>query len=314
MAEKIKIYAVTGPTASGKTALSIELAKRLDGEIISCDSMQIYRGMDIGTAKPTVEEQAQVKHHLIDLLPADAPYSCSDYVKDAEAAVADIISRGKTPIFCGGTGLYLDTLLFERPFDECGGRSDVRERLEREAEELGAHALHMRLSEVDPESAAKIHENNVRRVIRALEIFETTGKKKSELDARLSPAKYDFLAFELRRTDMAERYERIEKRCDAMIEQGLLEETEKLLSMGIFEKNPTAAQAIGYKEMLGCVRGEMSLSEARERLCIATRQYAKRQVTWFSAKNYIETVALGRELADPTESLCANVSAWLESK
>ena len=163
-------------------------------------------------------------------------------------------------------------------------------------------------------NSEKIHENNLRRVIRALEIYETTGKYKSEIDLIPTPARYDFLAFELRRTDMAERYERIEKRCDAMIGQGLLEETEKLLSMGIFENNPTAAQAIGYKEMLGCVRGEMSLPEARERLCIATRQYAKRQVTWFSAKNYIETVALGRELDDPTESLCAKVSAWLESR
>jgi tRNA dimethylallyltransferase len=171
----------------------------------------------------------------------------------------------------------------------------------------------MRLSEVDPESAEKIHENNVRRVIRALEIYETTGKKKSELDALASPAKYDFLAFELRRTDMTERYARIAARVDEMLASGLLEETKKLLEMGIFEKNPTAAQAIGYKEMLGYFRGEMPLSEARERLIIATRQYAKRQVTWFGAKNYIETIELNHALPDPTDVLCQRITDWINN-
>jgi tRNA dimethylallyltransferase len=310
---KNKIIAVAGHTASGKTSLAIRLAEILGGEIVCCDSMQIYRVMDIGTAKPTPEELARVPHHMVDFVDPMREYSCAEYAEDAERAIKDIISRGKLPVICGGTGLYLDTLLFERPFDECGGRSDVRERLATEAEELGAHALHERLREVDPESADKIHENNVRRVIRALEIFETTGRKKSELDAIPSPAKYDFLAFELRRTDMDERYARIEKRCDEMISAGLLDETKKLLDMGIFEKNPTAAQAIGYKEMLGCVRGEVDISEARERLCIATRRYAKRQVTWFSAKNYIETVGLTDSMPDPTDALAAKVREWLEN-
>ena len=310
---KNKIIAVAGHTASGKTSLAIRLAEILDGEIVCCDSMQIYRVMDIGTAKPTPEELARVPHHMVDFVDPMREYSCAEYAEDAERAIKDIISRGKLPVICGGTGLYLDTLLFERPFDECGGRSNVRERLAEEAEELGAHALHEKLREVDPESAEKIHENNLRRVIRALEIYETTGRKKSELDAIPSPAKYDFLAFELRRTDMDERYARIEKRCDDMIAAGLLEETKKLLDMGIFEKNPTAAQAIGYKEMLGCVRGEVDISEARERLCIATRRYAKRQVTWFSAKNYIETVGLTDSMPDPTDALAAKVREWLEN-
>lgn len=309
---KPKIVAVVGHTASGKTGLAIALAERLSGEIVCCDSMQIYREMDIGTAKPTPEELARVPHHTVDFVDPMRPYSCADYAEDAEKAIKDILSRGKLPVICGGTGLYLDTLLFERPFDECGGRSDVRERLEREAEELGAHALHLRLQSVDPESAEKIHENNVRRVIRALEIYETTGRKKSELDAIASSAKYDFLAFELRRTDMNERYARIEARVDEMLASGLLEETEKLLEMGIFEKNPTAAQAIGYKEMLGYVRGEMTLPDARERLCIATRQYAKRQVTWFGAKNYIETVELRPDLPDPTELLYCRIREWID--
>lgn len=310
---KNKIIAVAGHTASGKTSLAIRLAEILGGEIVCCDSMQIYRVMDIGTAKPTPEELARVPHHMVNFVDPMREYSCAEYAEDAERAIKDIISRGKLPVICGGTGLYLDTLLFERPFDECGGRSDVRERLAAEAEELGAHALHEKLREVDPESAEKIHENNLRRVIRALEIYETTGRKKSELDAIPSPAKYDFLAFELRRTDMDERYARIEKRCDDMIAAGLLEETKKLLDMGIFEKNPTAAQAIGYKEMLGCVRGEVDISEARERLCIATRRYAKRQVTWFSAKNYIETVGLTDSMPDPTDALAAKVREWLEN-
>lgn len=310
---KPKIIAVVGHTASGKTGLAIALAERLGGEIVCCDSMQIYREMDVGTAKPTPEELARVPHHTVDFVDPMRPYSCADYALDAENAINDILSREKLPIICGGTGLYLDTLLFERPFDECGGRSGVRERLEREADELGAHALHQRLSEVDPESAEKIHENNVRRVIRALEIYETTGRKKSELDSLASPAKYDFSAFELRRTDMAERYARIEARVDEMLASGLLDETEKLLEMGIFDKNPTAAQAIGYKEMLGYVRGEMSLADARERLIIATRQYAKRQVTWFGAKKYIETVELNSSLPDPTEALCRRITDWINN-
>lgn len=308
-----KVIAVVGHTASGKTSLAIRLAEELGGEIVCCDSMQIYRGMDIGTAKPTPEELARVPHHTVDFVDPMRPYSCAEYAADAERAIGDILSRGKLPVICGGTGLYLDALLFERPFDESEGKSEVRDRLCREAEEEGgAHALYLRLCEVDPESAAKIHENNVRRVIRALEIFETSGKKKSELDALESPAKYDFLAFELRRTDKAERYCRIERRVDEMIASGLLDETERLIGMGVFEKNPTAAQAIGYKEMLGCVRGETSLADARERLCIATRRYAKRQITWFGAKKYIETVELTADTPDPADAICTRVREWLE--
>ena len=307
-----RIVAVAGHTASGKTGIAIRLAERLGGEIICCDSMQIYRLMDIGTAKPTPSELARVPHHVVDFVDPMREYSCAEYAVDAARAIEDIVARGKLPIICGGTGLYLDSLLFERPFDECGGKSDVRERLNCEAEaEGGAHALYLRLCEVDPESAAKIHENNVRRVIRALEIFETTGKKKSDLDALESPAKYDFRAFELRWSNKAERYARIEQRCREMMAEGLLDETKMLLGMGIFEKNPTAAQAIGYKEMLGCVRGKMTPDDALERLCIATRQYAKRQTTWFGAKKYIETVELSQDNPDPCDLIYREVLDWL---
>ncbi len=310
---KPKIIAVVGHTASGKTGLAIELAERFGGEIVCCDSMQIYREMDIGTAKPTREELARVPHHVVDFVDPTREYSCAEYAADADRAVRDIISRGKLPIICGGTGLYLDALLFERPFDQTDGKSEVRERLCREAQaEGGAHALWMRLSEIDPESAAKTHENNLRRVIRALEIYETTGKRKSELDAIRSPSKYDFLAFELRRTEKDERYARIEARCRQMIDVGLLDETKKLLDMGIFEQNRTAAQAIGYKEMLGCVRGEVSLADALERLCIATRQYAKRQITWFGAKDYIETVGISGSAPMPIDMIISKTEEHIK--
>lgn len=290
--QKIKIIAVTGPTASGKTALAIELAKRLDGEIISCDSMQIYRTMDIGTAKPTKEELAEVKHHLIDVLPPDAPYSCSDYVKDAEAAVADIVSRGKLPIFCGGTGLYLDRFLRGGNDDGAACDENLRAQLKQFVEEKGIDSLYERLVELDPEAAATIHKNNVKRVMRALEICIVTGQKKSEIDKKNSEIvdKYDHKVITLAFQNRELLYERIEKRVDLMIEQGLLDETKRLLDEGVFERSQTAAQAIGYKELLPYLRGEDSLENCIDELKKATRRYAKRQTTWFSGKDYAHKV------------------------
>lgn len=290
--QKIKIIAVTGPTASGKTALAIELAKRLDGEIISCDSMQIYRGMDIGTAKPTKAELAEVKHHLIDILPPDAPYSCSDYVKDAEAVVADIVSRGKLPIFCGGTGLYLDRFLRGGNDDGAACDDSLREELKRFVDENGADALYDRLVELDPEAAATIHKNNVKRVMRAVEICLVTGQKKSEIDKKNSEIvdKYDHKVITLAFQNRDLLYERIERRVDLMIEQGLLDETKQLMDEGVFERSQTAAQAIGYKELLPYLRGEDSLKNCIDELKKATRRYAKRQTTWFSGKDYAHKV------------------------
>ena len=292
MAGKIKIVAVTGPTASGKTALAIELAKRLDGEIISCDSMQIYRGMDIGTAKPTKSELSQVPHHMIDILPPDAPYSCSDYVKDAERAVEDIVSRGKLPIFCGGTGLYLDRFLKGGNDDGAACDESLREELKRFVDEKGIDALYERLVELDPEAAASIHKNNVKRVMRAIEICLITGEKKSEIDKRNASVvdKYDHrvitLAFESREL----LYSRIDARVDMMLEEGLLRETEELMKDGVFERSPTAAQAIGYKELLPYLRGESGLDVCVDELKRATRRYAKRQITWFSGKDYAKKI------------------------
>lgn len=290
--DKIKIAAVTGPTASGKTALAIELAKRLDGEIISCDSMQIYRGMDIGTAKPTREELAQVPHHLIDILPADAPYSCSDYVKDAEKAVEDIVSRGKLPIFCGGTGLYLDRFLKGGNDDSAACDENLREELKRFADEKGIDALYERLIELDPAAAETIHKNNVKRVMRAIEICLVTGEKKSDIDKKNAEIvdKYDHgvitLAFENREL----LYRRIETRVDQMVAEGLIEETRRLMDEGVFDRSVTAAQAIGYKELFPYLRGEAPLEDCINELKTATRRYAKRQLTWFSGKDYAKKV------------------------
>ena len=289
MTQKTKILAIVGPTASGKSALSLEIARRHGGEIISCDSMQIYKRMDIGTAKPSAEEQNEVRHHLIDVVEPDIAFSCEDYVSYASRAIEDCVYRGKLPIVCGGTGLYLDTLLRGGNSAPVADTADIRARLTARVGREGAEALHAELASVDRESAEAIHPNNVKRVIRALEIYYSCGIPKSVLDKesqRLEP-RYDATVLGLRYYDREVLYRRIEKRVDLMIEQGLLAETEMLMREGVFEKNGTAAQAIGYKELLGYLRGEQSFESAVNDLKTATRRYAKRQITWFSAKDYV---------------------------
>ncbi len=288
--KKIKILAVVGPTASGKSALAIELARALDGEIVCCDSMQVYRKMNIGTAAPTKEERTAAKHHLFGSRDPAVAYSCSDYAQSAARAVREIASRGKLPIICGGTGLYLDSLLFGVGND---GEPDLayRAELEKYAEENGVDALHKMLENIDPEAAAAIHKNNVRRVIRALEICRECGSKtEKDKRARKRGARYDACVIGLRYADRAELVSRIDMRVEKMIDTGLVEETKMLCEAGVFEANKTAAQAIGYKEILPYIRGEQTLNEAKERLKISTRQYAKRQMTWFSAKPYVRFI------------------------
>ena len=291
---KQKLLAIVGPTASGKTSLSVLLAKRLGGEILSCDSMQIYRGMDIGTAKPTEQEKAGVPHHLLDLTDADTPFSCAEYVKAAASVIDDVASRGSLPILCGGTGLYLDALLRGGGFEETETDPALREELFAFAARQGNRALHERLAAIDPESAAAIHENNVKRVVRALEIHYTSGITKSEADrrSRIPESPYRAAVIGLYYPDRALLYGRIGLRVEQMLEDGLLEETRTLLAAGVFERNGTAAQAIGYKELLGYLRGEESLADAVERLKTATRRYAKRQMTWFSARPYVHWVTV----------------------
>ena len=294
---KIKIAAVTGPTASGKTSLAIALAQELNGEIISCDSMQIYKEMDIGTAKPTKEEQAAVRHHLIDILPPDAPYSCSDYVRDAEAAIADISSRGKLPIFCGGTGLYLDRLLKGGNDSGAASNEGIRKELMIFYEENGVDSLYEKLILLDPEAAENIHKNNVKRVIRAIEICLITGQKKSEIDKRNSEMsdRYEPHVLTLDFHNRELLYHRIDRRVDVMISSGLVEETKRLMEKGVFERSPTASQAIGYKELFPFLRGEDSLENCIDELKRASRRYAKRQITWFSGKDYAKKIFVDDE-------------------
>ena len=294
--QKIKILAVVGPTASGKTAVSVELAKRLGGEVVSCDSMQVYRRMNIGTAKPTQEEKCGIAHHLIDAVDPETPFSCAEYVTLAAEAVKDISARGKLPIFCGGTGLYLDRFLCGE-MEETHADEALRTALFAFAEREGVDALHERLRAVDPESADAIHKNNVKRVVRALEIYEQTGIPKSEFDRRSQETEtpYEAVVIGLRYPNREVLYDRINRRVDIMLADGLLAETQKLKNEGVFEVNLTAAQAIGYKELLGYLDGEETLAEATENLKTATRRYAKRQLTWFSAKPYVEWVEMEKD-------------------
>lgn len=290
---KKKIIAVAGPTASGKTALSIALAKKIGGEIISCDSMQIYRGMDIGTAKPTKEEMDGVPHHLIDIVDPCEFFSAADYALLAKKKIEEIYSRGNVPIFCGGTGLYLESVVRPRAYGasepEPGYRAELFELAAREG---GTHILHEKLREVDPESADAIHENNVKRVIRALEIYRSAGVPKSRLDraSKEIESEYDVRAICLRFSDRNTLYERINKRVDKMIADGLLCEVRRLYESGMLKRSYTAAQAIGYKEFISYLDGNMSLDEAAEALKCATRRYAKRQMTWFGARDYIKYI------------------------
>ncbi len=291
MSTDVKIpraIAVVGCTASGKSALAMELCRRHGGELVSMDSMQVYRGMDIGTAKPTLLERAQVRHHMIDVVDPTESYSSGAYVEGAAAAIREIGSRGKLPVLCGGTGLYLDGLL-RGGYGENYADPALRAELEDFADAQGVLALHARLASLDPESAAAIHPNNVKRVIRAIEICTVSGQTKTELDKQSQSAQpmVDALVFGIRYGNREVLYDRIGKRVDVMLREGLVEETERLLQAGVFEVNATAAGAIGYKEIVPYLQGHISLVQATEDLKTATRRYAKRQMTWFYAKPYV---------------------------
>lgn len=280
----MKMIAIVGPTASGKSALAVELAKRIDAEIISCDSMQIYRTMDIGTAKPTVAEMDGIPHHLIDVADPSEPYSAADYAVTTGDAARAITGRGRTPILCGGTGLYLDALRYGRHGNAPGGDEALRASLLAEAKEQGgALRLHARLAALDPDAAAAIHPNNLRRVVRALELCMLTGKTKTALDAESRELLPDIpmLIFCLTFSDRALLAERINRRVDLMIEAGLVEEVRRLMAAGHLCPGSTAEQAIGYRQLLPYLAGECSLEAAGEEIKTATRRYAKRQMTWF---------------------------------
>ena len=273
------ILCIAGPTASGKTALAVELAKDLNGEVVSCDSMQVYRRMDIGTAKPSREEMQGIPHHMIDVAEPDEDFSVSRYCAMAAPIVDDIVARGKTAIIAGGTGLYMDSLIRGNdfaPFPSTG----VRERLEAEADEVGLPAMLARLREIDPDTADRVSDR--KRILRALEVYLETGETITEHNrkTRLIPPKYTPLWLGLDFADRGELYRRIDKRVDIMLEMGLMEEIRSLLDSGIPEKC-TAMQAIGYKEFVNALEGRESLSQAVEEVKKASRHYAKRQLTWF---------------------------------
>ena len=278
---KHKLIAIVGPTASGKTRLSVELAKELGGEIISFDSMQIYRGMDIGTAKPTMEERQGIVHHMLDIADPREDYSVSRFVEEADKLLQELLSQGKTVILVGGTGLYIDSLMKGLEFAPLP-ESGVRQELTRIAQEQGIEVLMDKLRAVDPESAERIHPSNQKRVIRALEIYLESGKTMTQhnLETQQRPPKYEPLRIGLDYVNREALYARINRRVDLMVEQGLLEELQRLLAQGIPE-NATSMQAIGYKELMGYIRGECSLEEAKELLKQSSRRYAKRQRTWF---------------------------------
>ena len=276
-----RIICIAGPTASGKTALAVELAKELNGEVVSCDSMQVYRRMDIGTAKPTKEEMQGIVHHMIDVAEPDEDFSVSRYCEMASPIVDDILARGKTAIIAGGTGLYMDSLIRGNafaPFPATG----VRERLEAQADAEGMESMLEWLRSVDPASAARLHLSDRKRIIRALEVFLETGETITEHNRKTQaiPPKYNPLWLGLDFADRAELYHRIDTRVDAMLEMGLMEEIRELLASGIPAKC-TAMQAIGYKEFVNALNGEETVEKAAEEVKKSSRHYAKRQLTWF---------------------------------
>ncbi len=307
MKNKEKLLVLIGPTAVGKTSLSIELAQRFGGEIISGDSMQIYQGMDIGTAKITTEEMKGIPHHLIDIKRPDESFSVAEFQELVRGKISEIANRGKLPMIVGGTGLYVQSVLFDYEFTEAVSDAEFRRELELEAEELGNDAIHQRLREVDPASAEKIHPNNVRRVIRALEVFHGTGIPMSVHQSRQEgKPQYDHCLIGLD-MDRDLLYSRINARVDIMMEQGLLKEVERLYKSGL--RNCQSIQAIGYKELYEYLDGKVTLDEAVENLKQNSRRYAKRQLTWFRNKMDVEWFTM-----PPEPKKIAEISAYIEGK
>ena len=284
------IICVVGPTASGKTKLAVELAKAYNGEVLSCDSMQLYKRMDIGTAKPTAEETQGIPHHMIDILEPDEAFSVGRYVELADPILRDILARGKTCVICGGTGLYVDSLIAGRtfaPFPQTGRR----EELEALAAEQGIEAVIAMLREFDPDSAERLHPSDQRRIIRAAEVYLETGKTITQhnLETQAIPPKYDPLWIGLDFTERAELYARIDRRVELMVQDGLIPEIEALLAEGV-PANATSLQAIGYKEPMSALRGEITMAEAIALIQQESRRYAKRQLTWFRKNKQIHWI------------------------
>lgn len=278
---KLKVIVICGPTASGKTALSIELAKKIDGEIISGDSMQIYKDMNIGTAKPNIEEMQGIKHYLIDFVDPDKRYSVADFKRDAEKAIKEILNKGKIPIVVGGTGLYIDSLIYGIEYQDIKFDEQYRKELEEIAiQDGGLEKLYNKAKEIDRVAIEKISPNDKKRILRVLEIYKATGKTKTEQEeeSRKNGIKYDYRVFAIN-IEREKLYERINKRVDIMVQQGLIEEVKKLLQK--YNEFPTAMQGLGYKEVVEYLEDKCTKEEMIEKIKMETRRYAKRQITWF---------------------------------
>lgn len=302
--DKQKVIVICGPTASGKTKLSIEIAKKLNGEIVSADSMQIYKEMSIGTAKPTEEEMQGIKHYLIDCISPSKRYSVADYEKDAIQAINDIIEKGKTPIVVGGTGLYVNSLIYGIEYPDIEIDMKYRTELEKIAEKEGLEKLYHKAKEIDPEAIKNISKNDKKRICRILEIYHSTGKKKTELEteSRKNGPKYDYLVFGIN-MDREKLYDRINRRVDMMMEAGLVEEVKQVLLR--HTNFPTAMQGLGYKEVVEYLNEKTTKKEMIEKIKMETRRYAKRQLTWF--KRYENIIWL-----DGLEDIQKNINIILE--
>lgn len=286
---KEQVIVICGPTASGKTSLGIKLAKKIDGEIVSCDSMQIYKDMTIGTAKPTEEEQKEAVHHLIDFVLPNERYSVAEYKKDAEYTIEKIIEKGKKPIIVGGTGLYLNSLVYGIDYPNIETDLKYREELENRVEKEGLESLYNEAKKIDEKATQKISPNDKKRILRILEIYHTTGKTKTEIEeiSRKNGPKYDYIIFVLN-MERSILYDRINKRVDLMIKDGLIEEVRSLLEK--YKEFPTAMQGLGYKEVVEYLENKLTKDEMIEKIKQETRRYAKRQITWF--KSYKEAILL----------------------
>ena len=289
--DKIPLIAVVGPTASGKTAVGAVLAEEYGGEVVSADSMQIYKGLDIASAKPTAAEMRGIPHHLIGIVDMDAEFSVADYAALAKERISEMASRKKMPVLVGGTGLYVNSLIDNIRFDDEGTDESVRKRIAEEAEALGAEEMHRRLAAIDPETAAEVSPNNVIRVIRALEVCEITGMKFSEYKKinRGNDSDYDLCMIGLNYRNRELLYDKINKRVTVMAENGLVEECRAIYESG---KLGTVCQAIGYKELIPYFRGETSLEECLDKIRQSSRKYAKRQLTWFRRDERINWIYL----------------------
>jgi len=304
---KAKVIVICGPTASGKTALSIEVAKKINGEIISCDSMQIYKDMNIGTAKPTKEEMGEIKHYLIDYVLPTERYSVAEYKKDAKKAIKEVIEKGKTPIIVGGTGLYVDSLIYEIEYPEIKFDEEYRKKLEKEVEEEGLEKLYEKAKKIDPIAIQKISKTDKKRIQRVLEIYHATGKTKTEQEiiSRQKEPEYAYKVYGLL-WDRQKLYDRINLRVDIMIEQGLIEEVKTILKK--YSEFPTAMQGLGYKEVVQYLNKEITKEEMIEKIKQETRRYAKRQMTWFRKNK--QTIWLNAEDKQNNINIISEGISW----